>query len=221
MSARSFVAAAAIGALALVLAVAGIGRAADGGHQAPSASKGSKAKRGRRGPRGAVGPAGAPGKDGAAGKAGPAGGEGPVGPEGPGAIISIENLELRDPSVNHDPQFAFVGETLTATFDARTTAQVTASLDFASHDGKRIESAFAICADPAAGTGILAFRAVSVTFQAPGESYFAQTASATLQGLAPGSYTIGACTARETMNVGHGRGVATVILAEADGPRPT
>jgi hypothetical protein len=223
MSARSFIAAAAIGALALVFAVAGIGRAADGGGQAATAGKGSKAKpkRGRRGPRGAVGPAGAPGKDGASGKAGPTGGEGPVGLEGPGAVISIENLELRAPSVNHEPQFAFVGETLTATFDARTTAQVTASLDFASHDGKKIESAFAICADPAAGTGILGFRAVNVTFQAPAESYFAQTASATLQGLAPDTYTIGACTARETMNVGHGLGVATVILAEAEGPRPT
>jgi hypothetical protein len=86
---------------------------------------------------------------------------------------------------------------------------------------KKIQSAFAICAEPAAGTGILAFRTVNVTFQAAAESYFAQTASATVQGLAPGRYTIGACAAQETMNVGHGRGAATAILAEAEGGRPT
>lgn len=226
MSARSFIAVAAIGALALVFAVTGTGRAADGGRQAGKASKGSRAKpkRGPRGPRGAVGPAGpagAAGKDGGPGRDGPTGEEGPAGAEGPGAVISIENLELRNSSVNHDHAFAFVGETLTATFDARTTAQVTASLDFASRDGRKIESAFAICADPAEGTGLFAFRAFNVTFQAPAESYFAQTASATVQGLAPGRYTIGACAARETMNVGHGQGAATVIFAEAEGARPT
>ena len=123
--------------------------------------------------------------------------------------------------MNHDANFAFVGQTLTTTFDVRTTAQVTASLDFASRDGKKIEAAFAICADPAEGGGILAFRAVNVKFQAPAESYFAQTASAILEGLGPGRYTIGACAAQETMNTGHGQGAATVIFAESEGGRPT
>lgn len=227
MSARSFAAAAALAALALVFAATGIGSAADQGRKVSAAAgKGSKqtTKRGRRGPRGAVGPggpAGVAGKDGAAGQAGAEGKEGPAGAEGPGAIISFESLALRGSTVNHDANFAFVGQTLTATFDAGTAAQVTASLDFASSNGKKIEAAFAICADPAGGTGILSFRTVNIAFQAPAESYFAQTASANLQGLAPGSYTIGACTARETMNTGHGQGEATVIFAMAEGPRPT
>jgi hypothetical protein len=227
MSARSFAAAAALAALAPVLAATGIGHAADHGRKATAAAgKASKqtTKRGRRGPRGAVGPAGpvgGAGKDGAAGKTGAAGKEGPAGTAGPGAVIAIESLALPDSSVNHDPDFAFVGQTVTATFDAGTTAQVTASLDFASRDGKKIEAAFAICAEPAAGTDIFAFRAVNVAFQAPAESYFAQTASATVQGLAPGRYTIGACTARETMNTGNGQGAATVIFAEAEGARAT
>ena len=161
MSARRFVPVAAIAAVALVLAATGIGHAADRGREVTAAAgKGSKQtpKRGRRGPRGAVGPAGpagTPGKDGAAGEVGPVGTEGPVGAEGPAAVISIESLALRDSRVHHDASFAFVGETVTATFDDRTTAGVTASLDFASFDGKKIESAFAICAEPAGGTGRL------------------------------------------------------------------
>jgi hypothetical protein len=227
MSARTFAAAGALAALALVFAATGIGNAADHGRkEAAAAGKVSKqtTKRGRRGPRGAVGPvgpAGAPGKDGVAGAIGAAGVEGLAGVEGPGAVISIESLALRNSTVNHAPDFAFVGQTVTATFDTRTTAQVRASLDFASLDGKKIESAFAICAEPAAGTEIFAFRAVNVVFQAPAENYFAQIASAIVQGLAPGRYTIGACTAQETMNTAHGRGVATVIFAEAEGGRPT
>jgi hypothetical protein len=227
MSARSFTAAAALAALALVSAATGIGHAADhGGKASAAAGKAAKqtTKRGRPGPRGAIGPAGpagGAGKDGAAGKRGAEGKEGPPGADGPAALIAIESLALRDSSVNHDANFAFVGQTVTATFDARTTAQVTASLDFASRDGKKIESAFGICAEPTGGTEILAFRAVDVEFQAAAENYFAQTATATVQGLAPGSYTIGACTARETMNTGHGQGAATVIFAEAEGPRPT
>jgi hypothetical protein len=227
MSARSIVAVTAIAAVALLVAAAGIGHAADGGQPASaSAGKGtkSKPKRGRRGPRGAVGPggaAGAAGKDGAAGKGGGAGGEGPAGAEGPGAIISIENLDLVDTAVNHDPSFAFIGETVTAPFDARTTAQVTASVDFVSFDGRGIEGAFAICAEEEGGTEIFPFRAVNIDFRALAGSYFAQTATATLQGLRPGRYEIGACTARETANVGHGQGAGTAIFAEAEGPRPT
>jgi hypothetical protein len=227
MSARRFVIAAAVAAIALVLAATGIGRAADRGPKVAAAAdkpSGQTTKRGRRGPRGAVGhpgPAGAAGKVGEAGGTGAAGKEGPAGAEGPGAVIAIESLALQGSSVNQDANLAFVGQTLTATFDARTTAQVTASLDFASHNGKKIEAAFANCAAPVGGTDIFGFRAVNVEFQAPAESYFAQVASAVVGGLAPGRYTIGACTGRETMNTGHGQGAATVILAEAEDARRT
>jgi hypothetical protein len=227
MSARSVFAVTAIAAVALLLTATGIGRAAGGGQGAgASAGKGakSKPKRGRRGPRGAVGPAGAAGaagKDGVPGKGGAAGGEGPAGAEGPGAIVSIENLDLVDTVVNHESTFAFIGETVTAPFDDRTTAQVTASVDFVSLNGRGIEGAFAICAEEEGGTEIFPFRAVNIDFGASAGSYFAQTATATLQGLHPGRYEIGACTARETANVGHGQGAGTVILAEAEGPRPT
>ncbi len=94
-------------------------------------------------------------------------------------------------------------------------------MGFASSDGRRIEGAFAVCAEEEGGTEIFPFRAVNIEFEAPAGSYFAQTATATLQGLRPGRYEIGACTARETANVGHGQGAGTVIFAEADGPRPT
>jgi hypothetical protein len=186
---------------------------------ADKASK-QKAKQGRRGPRGAVGqvgPAGAAGRNGAAGKAGAAGKEGPVGAEGPGALIAIETVKLVNSTVNHGQTFAFVGRPVTATFDAGTSAQVTASLDFASRDGKKIEAVFAICFEPVGGTEIFLIRSLNVQFQAPAESYFAQTASAVVQKLTPGTYLVGACTAAETTNTSHGQGAATLILAEAEG----
>ncbi|MBS1895678.1 MAG: hypothetical protein JST59_30635 [Actinobacteria bacterium] len=223
MSARGFAIIAAVAVVALVSAATGIGRAADRGHQASVAAGKApkeKTKRGRRGPRGAVGqvgPVGEAGEDGAAGPMGAAGTEGPGGAEGPGAIVSIESLALQSSRVNHESTFAFVGQTATATFDARTAVQVTASLDFASFDGKKIEAAFAICAEAAGGAGIFAFRALNVEFQAPASSYFAQAVSAVVEGLLPGTYKIGACTARETMNISHGQGAATVIVAEGGG----
>jgi hypothetical protein len=225
MSRRSFAAAAAFGALVLVYAGTGIGHAADQGRrETAAATKAFKqmTSRGRRGPRGAVGPTGPGGgawKDGAAGKMGPAGKEGPAGGQGPGAVISMESIALGSSSVDHNAQFAFVGQTLTATFDARTTVQVTASLEFASRDGKRIEGAFGICAELAGGTEIFTFRAVNIEFQASAESYFAQTAATTLEGLMPGRYTIGACTARETLDTSHGLGTLTMIVAEGEGGR--
>jgi hypothetical protein len=225
MSARGFAVIAAVAVVALVSAATGIGRAADRGHRAPAAAgKASKqtTKRGPRGPLGAVGPVGPvgeAGEEGAAGPMGPAGKEGPAGAEGPAAIVSIESLALQNSSVNHEPSFGFVGQTATATFDARTAVQVTASLDFASFDGKKIEAAFAICAEPAGGTEIFSFRTLNIDFQAPASSYFAQTVSAVVEGLNPGTYAIGACTARETMNISHGQGAATVIVAEGQGAR--
>jgi hypothetical protein len=215
MKARGSVVVATIAAMVVGLSATGIGQAADrGGEPAAAATKAPKpkAKRGPRGPRGAIGPIG---------PVGGAGKDGAPGPAGPGAVIAIDNLALANSSVNHDPVFAFVGQTLTADFDALTTAQVTASLEFASRDGKKIESAFAVCAKPTSGTDMFAFRAINVRFQARAENYFAQTDSVIIQGLQPGRYTIGACTAQETMNTGHGQGAATVILAEAEGGRST
>lgn len=221
MRARDLVVVAIVAAIAVGLAATGIGQAAGRGGElaaaAPKASK-AKAKRDRRGPVGPVGPAGGAGKDEAPG---PAGKEGPVGAEGPGAVIAIDNLELANSSVNHESTFAFVGQTMMVDFDVRTTAEVTAAVDFASSDGRKIESAFAVCAKPASSTDVFAFRAVNVRFQAPAMNYFAQTDSVIIQGLHPGRYTIGACTAQETMNTLHGQGAATVILAEAEGGRLT
>lgn len=226
MSARGFAVIAAVSVGAMASMVTGIGHAADRGREATlAAGKASKQKpkRGRPGPQGAIGPAGpagAAGEGGAAGPAGPPGKEGPTGAQGPGAIISIESLALQSSPVNHEQTFAFVGQTVTANLDPRSTVQVTASLDFASFDGRKIEAAFAICAQPAGGADIFALRTVNVEFQAPAGSYFAQTATAVVEGLLPGPYEIGACTARETMNVSHGNGAATAIFAEGEGPRP-
>lgn len=99
--------------------------------------------------------------------------------------------------------------------DANTVVEVTASTDFASSDGNPILSVYGICSapptDPSATTE---WAEVAPQFQAPAHSYFAQTVSGVVGGLAPGNYVVGACTSDETPNVLHGGSAGTLTVVE-------
>ena len=98
-------------------------------------------------------------------------------------------------------------------FDARTAAQVTASLGFGSSDGKPIVSHFGVCYQPLGGQAEIVDLVQPEFLIEKGESVV-QTVSAAIAELTPGEYLIGACSFGETANTVHGIGYTTVIVAE-------
>jgi uncharacterized low-complexity protein len=207
---------------ALLLSTAGASFAASRTHQVPS--KGTahkKPKRGPRGPQGPTGPegkVGANGKDGAQGKEGPRGKdgaqgkEGPEGKQGPSGIVSVTNLNLST-ATDSTEGLAFLGETRTVAFGARTVATVTASIGFGSKDGKKFRSHFAICYQPVGGL-IEIVDIVQPEFAVAEGEFVTQTVSGAIQALKPGDYVIGACAYGESANTVHGVGYATVLVGE-------
>lgn len=194
----------------------------DHGVKAPAGKK-PKPKRGARGPAGPAGPtgpvgaAGPAGKDGARGPEGPAGKEGREGTRGPSGVVSMSNLSLNSTTFNSG--LAFVGQTETAAFDAKTAAHVTASLGFGSSDGKPIRSHFGICYQPLGGQ-LEIVDLIQPEFEVEKGESVVQTITGVISGLTLGEYVIGACSFNETNNTVHGIGYATVIVAETEGPRP-
>jgi uncharacterized low-complexity protein len=183
-------------------------------HKATASAVKKKPKRGARGPRGAqgpAGPAGAAGNNGTDGKEGKDGKEGREGKQGPSGVVSMSNLSLN--STTHNSTLAFIGETETVTFDAKTAAQLTASLGFGTSDGKVIQSHFAICYQPVGGA-LEIVQLVQPEFSVGNGESVLQTVSGVIKDLTPGDYVIGACSFNESANTVHGIGYATVIVAE-------
>jgi Collagen triple helix repeat (20 copies) len=168
-----------------------------------------KKLRGSRGPKGPAGPAGAPGNTGARGETGPAGQSGVLG------MVALTFNEGNDETLHTTAAWGFVGETVTEGFtDAGTAAHVTVSMDFATDNKAKMGAHFGVCYEPAGGPTPTAVADIEPEFQAEGESYFAQTVSGIVKGLAPGSYVLGACTSEETANTKHGGGAGTIVMAE-------
>lgn len=211
---RSALAVAVVAAVVSLLSFAGSGLAA-GHHHGASASAGKKkprrGARGPAGPPGPVGPVGPAGKDGAAGADGAVGKEGREGRQGPSGVILMSNLSLS--STTRNSSLAFVGQTETVSFDAKTAAHVTAGLGFGSSDGKAILSHFGICYQPVGGQLEIVDLVQPEFVIEKGESVV-QTVSGAISDLIPGDYLIGACSFNETANTVHGIGYATVIVAE-------
>ncbi|MBS1895677.1 MAG: collagen-like protein [Actinobacteria bacterium] len=210
---RSALLVAVVVGLVSVFSFAGSGFAAgrDQGVKAPAGKKPRRGARGPAGPAGPVGPAGPTGKNGARGPEGAAGKEGREGRQGPSGIVSISNLSLNSTLFNSG--LAFVGQTETVPFDAKTAAHVTASLGFGSSDGKSIRSHFGVCYQPVGGQSEIVDLIQPEFVIEKGESVV-QTVSGAISGLTPGEYVIGACSFGETSNTVHGIGYATVIVAE-------
>jgi hypothetical protein len=123
----------------------------------------------------------------------------------------MSNLSLN--STTRNSALAFVGQTETVSFDAKTAAHVTASLGFGSSDGKAIVSHFGICFQPVGGLAEIVDLIQPEFLIEKGESVV-QTVSGAISELTPGEYLIGACSFNETANTVHGIGYATVIVAE-------
>lgn len=208
---RSALVVAVAAVVVLLISFAGPGFAAGDHHRADASAGKKKPKRGARGPRGPVGAAGPAGKDGAPGPEGVAGKEGREGRQGPSGVILMSNLSLN--STIRNSALAFVGQTETVPFDARTAAHITASLGFGSSDGKSIQSHFGICFQPLGGQAEIADLIQPEFLIEKGESVV-QTVSGAISDLTPGEYLIGACSFNETPNTVHGIGYATVIVAE-------
>ena len=104
--------------------------------------------------------------------------------------------------------------------DARTAAEVTGSIDFASTDGAGIFAELGICYEPVGGSTVTDVALVAPEFTAPTDSYFAQTVSGVVANLAPGDYLVGTCTQDESANVLHGAGTVTLTLAQTAGGSP-
>lgn len=207
-----------VATLALVFAMSGGAIAAN--HYLITSTKQISPKvikklKGKRGPAGKTGPAGPQGREGPAGKEGLAGKEGPQGKPGPSGIIVASNLEVGHASLNAG-SWAFVGKTAVESFSGpKMAAIVTGTIDYASSDGKKIKSELGVCYAPKGSpTTITNVGFVGPEFEAPANSYFAQTVTGTVTGLATGEFEVGLCTQAESSNVLHGDTAATVILAE-------
>jgi hypothetical protein len=123
----------------------------------------------------------------------------------------MSNLNLN--STTRSSALAFVGQSETVSFDARTAAHLTANLGFGSSDGQPIKSHFGICYQPVGGQLEIVDLVQPEFLIEKGESVV-QGISGAITGLAPGEYLIGACSFNETANTVHGIGYATVIVAE-------
>jgi hypothetical protein len=138
---------------------------------------------------------------------------GPSGPAGSPAATAVYTLAVADTPANGSDTRTFLGKPATVAFNAKTVAIVSASLDFASSDGAKIDSFFEVCYQGATGPVNL----VTLTepnFSALSGSYFSQSVTGVVGGLAPGYYRVGVCTAAETGNVVHGHGAGWVEVAQ-------
>ena len=138
---------------------------------------------------------------------------GPTGPAGSPAATAVYTLTVAETPTNGSDTRTFLGKPATVGFNAKTVAIVSASLDFASSDGAKLDSFFEVCYQGATGP-INLVTYTEPNFSAPSASYFAQSVTGVVGGLAPGVYRVGVCTAAETGNVVHGHGSGWVEVAQ-------
>jgi hypothetical protein len=151
-------------------------------------------------------------KAGTPGPKGATGANGANGANGPSGVVGMETFDPNGGTNTGSIQF--LGTPLLETFDAKTAAHLTATVDLASDDGGNAYSFFGICYEPVGGSAPVSVADVEPEFTAPAGSFFAQTVNGIVKGLAPGNYNIGACTQFETANMDHGDTSGTAIIAE-------
>ena len=215
MNRRTGLVLSAMAVFVLALALAANSYAAQQGQKAhASATKKHKKPKPKRGPKGPAGPAGPTGPAGAAGKEGPAGKEGKDGKEGPSGVLSMDQFSLEDGPTNTGTEFAFSGKTVTESFDAKTTAHVTASVDLGTFTTGRYSSFIGVCYEPVGGSEPVNVSFVEPELELAAFEYIDQSVSGVVKGLAPGQYEVGFCTKEETSGLFHGYGIGTIIVAE-------
>jgi hypothetical protein len=127
----------------------------------------------------------------------------------------MDFFEPSSPEPNQTGEFDFLGQTVTEHFtDVNTAADLTASVDIASSDGKQLELHLGICFMPVGGSEATPVAIITPAFTAPKQSFLAQTVTGVVTGLSAGSYVVGACTFGESANVLHGDSAGSVVLAE-------
>jgi hypothetical protein len=113
--------------------------------------------------------------------------------------------------------WAFLGSPPLEFFDGRTAAEVTGTVDFASSNGNGLFSELGVCYEPFGSSTVSSVALVAPEFQAPTDSFFAQTVSGVVGNLSAGDYYVGLCSQDETTNVLHGATSATVLIGETAG----
>ena len=139
-----------------------------------------------------------------------------AGQQGPSGVVSMARFDPGDGAIVTTPgSFAFTGSTVTEHFaDSNTAAEVTATVDEASTDGNFIDVDLGICYEPAGGSTLTNVSFVEPNFQAPANSFIAQTVSGVVGNLAAGDYLIGMCQKAASANLVNGSGAGTIIMAE-------
>jgi hypothetical protein len=139
-----------------------------------------------------------------------------AGQPGPSGVVSMAHFDPSNGAIGTAPDsYAFTGATVTEHFaDSKSAAEVTATLDEASTDGNFIDVFLGICYEPAGGSTLTNVSFVEPNFQAPKDSFFAQTVSGIVGNLAPGDYLIGMCQENASANLENGNGAGTIIMAE-------
>jgi hypothetical protein len=130
-------------------------------------------------------------------------------------VVRLFNINLEGAPVHTGTHPAFVGKPVTVKFaNKKTSALVTATLDYYSKNGGSIDADLAACYAKGSAAP-KALTRVEPNFTAPAGSYFAQTVSGAVGNLAAGTYRVGVCTWFESGNAGHGHGTATVEVVQA------
>jgi hypothetical protein len=141
------------------------------------------------------------------------GATGATGPQGPSGVTTMVHYNPSGPT--NPGSWQFLGTAPVESFvDANTAAEVTGSVDIASNDGNGIFSELGVCYEPVGGDTVTNVALVAPEFQAPTDSFFAQTVSGVVGNLPTGGYLVGLCSQDETSNVLHGAASGTVIMAE-------
>jgi uncharacterized protein YaiE (UPF0345 family) len=110
--------------------------------------------------------------------------------------------------------WAFLGTPPEEDFtDSNTAAEVTATVDEASADGKPIFDFIGVCYEPVGGSTVTNVSSVEPQFKAAADSFFAQTVSGDVGGVTPGEYYVGLC-AEEQSDVLNGAASVTILMAE-------
>jgi hypothetical protein len=164
------------------------------------------------------GPVGPPGKPGATGREGDAGRQGPAGTTGLQGPVSVTRVDFFEPvsrEPNRSGEFKFLGQTVTDHFTGtKTAADLTASVDVGSSNGKQESLNLGICFMPAGGHEAVPVAIVTPEFTLPEETFLAQTVTGVVTGVTAGDYILGVCTDDESANVLHGNASGSVLLAE-------
>jgi hypothetical protein len=132
---------------------------------------------------------------------------------GPSGVVSMTQYAPSGASLQA-AGWGFLGTPPEETFtNAKTAAEVTATVDEASADGNTILSFIGVCYEPVGGSTITNVSEVEPQFAAGADSFFAQTVSGDVGNLTPGNYDVGLC-AEDQTDVLNGVASVTITMAQ-------